>query len=136
MTVALPNVVHRYQALMKLIPLRIPRNPREYKKLVAVLDDIIDVIGSHERHPLADLADVLGTLIEAYEDKRHPWRPGDTVAVLKALMQEHGLKQTDLALEFGGQSVASAVLSRKRALNIRQINALAKRFHLDPAVFL
>jgi HTH-type transcriptional regulator / antitoxin HigA len=51
-------------------------------------------------------------------------------------MEEHDLKQTDLAEELGGQSVASAILNGKRELNARQVKALPARFNVSPAVFL
>lgn len=47
--------------------------------------------------------------------------------VLASLMEEHGLKQSDLP-EIGAQSVVSAVLAGKRQLNLRQVKALAERF--------
>ena len=50
-------------------------------------------------------------------------------------MEEHGLKQADLP-EIGSQGIVSEVLSGKRELNVRQIRALAKRFHVSPAVFI
>ena len=51
-------------------------------------------------------------------------------------MEERGLRQTDLDEELGGQSILSAILSGKRALNARQVKALAKRLKGSPAVFL
>lgn len=44
----------------------------EYQRLVAVLDDLIDVVGEDENHPLASLMEVLGVLIEKYADERVP----------------------------------------------------------------
>jgi HTH-type transcriptional regulator/antitoxin HigA len=49
-------------------------------------------------------------------------------------MEEHGLKQSDLP-EVGNQSVVSQILSGARELNVRQINALAKRFNVPAGVF-
>jgi HTH-type transcriptional regulator/antitoxin HigA len=49
-------------------------------------------------------------------------------------MQQHGLSQGDLP-EIGSQGVVSEILRGKRELNRRQIEALARRFHLSPAVF-
>jgi len=41
----------------------------EYNHLVAVLDDLIDEVGEDEAHPLASLMEVVGVLIEKYEDE-------------------------------------------------------------------
>jgi HTH-type transcriptional regulator/antitoxin HigA len=51
---------------------RVPHTEREYRDLVDVLDQLIDIVGQDERHPLASLMDVLGVLIEKYEDENVP----------------------------------------------------------------
>lgn len=56
--------------------------------------------------------------------------------LLEHLMEEHGLKQSDLKEELGSQSVVSEILSGKRKLNLRQIKALAKRFGVSPGTFV
>jgi HTH-type transcriptional regulator/antitoxin HigA len=55
--------------------------------------------------------------------------------MLRYLMEEHGLSQSDLP-EVGSQGVVSEVIHGKRDLNMRQVRALAKRFHVSPAVFI
>ncbi len=47
----------------------VPHAENEYKRLVAVLDDLIDLVGENENHPLASLMEVIGVLIEKYEDE-------------------------------------------------------------------
>ncbi len=42
------------------------------RMLAAVLDDLIDVVGENENHPLASLMEVIGALIEKYEDEYVP----------------------------------------------------------------
>jgi len=44
--------------------------------------------------------------------------------------------QAELGAELGGQSVVSAVLNGKRAINARQASALAERFGVSPAAFI
>lgn len=44
----------------------------EYDRLVSVLDQLIDQVGEDETHPLASLMEVIGTLIEKYEDDHLP----------------------------------------------------------------
>lgn len=50
----------------------VPHAESEYQRLVTVLDDLIDVVGENENHPLASLMEVIGVLIERYEDERVP----------------------------------------------------------------
>ena len=52
--------------------LLIPHTEEEYKKLVNFLDDLIDEVGENETHPLASLMEIVGVLIESYEDKNVP----------------------------------------------------------------
>lgn len=50
----------------------VPHTDQEYEQLVALLDVLIDEVGENESHPLASLMDILGTLIEKYEDEHIP----------------------------------------------------------------
>jgi HTH-type transcriptional regulator / antitoxin HigA len=52
--------------------LYVPHNEREYEALVALLDALIDRVGEDETHPLASLMEVVGSLIERYEDEHVP----------------------------------------------------------------
>ena len=113
----------------------VPHNDKEYKKLVSFLDGIIDEVGEDEAHPLASLMETLGSLVATYESQNVPEFLGDSVHVLRSLMSEHGLKQSDMK-EIGSQGVVSEVLSGKRSLNSRQIKALSERFGVSPAVFI
>jgi HTH-type transcriptional regulator/antitoxin HigA len=116
-------------------PLLSLRNEQEYDRAVERLNRLLDEVGTDEQHPLYTLLDTLGTLIHAYEEEHHPIPECSGVDVLRFLMDEHGLTQSDV-LEIGSQGVVSEVLRGKRELNIRQIRALAKRFQVSPAVFI
>jgi HTH-type transcriptional regulator/antitoxin HigA len=52
--------------------LYVPHNEKEYDRLVALLDDLIDEVGEDEAHPLASMMEVVGVLIEKYEDDNVP----------------------------------------------------------------
>jgi len=52
--------------------LYVPHDDAEYDRLVSVLDQLIDQVGEDETHPLASLMEVIGTLIEKYEDDHVP----------------------------------------------------------------
>jgi hypothetical protein len=43
-----------YRRLRRFIPLGVLRSEKEYRKAVAILDEIIDEIGQDEAHPLAN----------------------------------------------------------------------------------
>lgn len=44
-----------------------PTNEDEYNQLVELLNEMIDIIRDNERHPLANLMDVLGVLSERFK---------------------------------------------------------------------
>lgn len=111
-----------------------PANEDDYDALVEALDELLGIVGDDEDHPLASLASHMGDLLEAYDEAHRPMPRGSGVDVLRYLMQEHGLSQTDLA-EVGTQSVISEILSGKRQLNVRHIRALSERFGVPADVF-
>ena len=116
-------------------PLLSIRNEHEYDLAVEHLNRLLDEVGPDEQHPLYTLLDTLGTLIHAYEEEHHPIPECSGVDVLRFLMEEHGLTQSDLP-EVGSQGVVSDILQGKRELNVQQIRAMAMRFHVSPAVFI
>ena len=49
--------------------LHVPRSDREYRQLVKLLDRLIDEVGEDEAHPLASMMEIIGVVIEKYEDE-------------------------------------------------------------------
>ena len=49
----------------------------DYDGLVLLLDRLVDGVGGDESHPLASLMEVLGVLIEKYEDEHVPELTGE-----------------------------------------------------------
>ena len=47
----------------------VPHSEEEYQHLAALLDSLIDEVGENESHPLASLMEIVGVLIEKYEDE-------------------------------------------------------------------
>jgi len=112
------------------------RDEDHYEVLLAFVDECFERFGGDEHHPIFALVDVVADRIHEYEDRAHPWPDTTTPAsVLAFLMDQHGLKQSDLP-EVGPQSVVSEVLSGKRTLNLRQVKALATRFSVPLEAFV
>ena len=115
--------------------LSVPTNIREFNRLSKILDDLVDEIGNDENHRLSPLLDTIGSLIEAYEEEHFQFEELAPVDLLKALMHEHDLTQSDLK-DIASQGVLSEILHKKRNLNLRQIKLLSKRFNVSPAAFI
>ena len=135
-TLDIASLQTAWQGLNKLVPLGAITSERDYKRRVQVMDELLNRIGANESHRLMPLLDLITKEIETYEAKHHKLPEASPATVLAHLMEEHNLKQADLAEELGGQSIVSAILNGKRELNTRQVKALAKRFNVSAAVFL
>lgn len=109
---------------------------RRYMKAVEILMTALelDEVPREAREDVRRFLDVITRLLEAYERQRYPTK-AEPEDVLRFLMDQHGLTQTDLAEDLGGQPVVSAVLNGKRELTREHIERLSKRFHVSPAVF-
>jgi HTH-type transcriptional regulator/antitoxin HigA len=107
---------------------------KQYRKMVALADMLSDVIGSSKKHPLLNLFELASELIRAYVLEHFDVPDAKPQELLSFLMEQHGLKQSDLP-EIGNQSVVSQILSGARELNVRQINSLAKCFKVPAGIF-
>jgi HTH-type transcriptional regulator/antitoxin HigA len=106
---------------------------RQHEEYLSVLDKL-----ASKDNPTREeekYAEVLVTLIEAYEAEHHSIPDASPVEILRTLMDANGLRQKDLAPIFGSESIVSEVLHKKRDLNKTHIEKLSKRFHVSPAVF-
>jgi HTH-type transcriptional regulator/antitoxin HigA len=100
------------------------------------MNKLIDEIGDRETHLLMGLLDIVTFFVHDYEERNVEIPDAEPPTVLRFLMEQHGLRQADLADIFGSQSNVSEVLSGKREINVRQARALAARFGVSPAVFI
>jgi HTH-type transcriptional regulator/antitoxin HigA len=69
-TAELAKVTQAWPPISRAV--RVPRPKAEYEELVSFLDHLTDEVGQDESHPLASLMDVVGVLIEKYEDEHVP----------------------------------------------------------------
>lgn len=104
--------------------------------MVTLMNELLDETADSANHPLQGLLDIVTLLVEDYDKRNVPLPDADPAAVLRLLMQQHGLRQADLADLFGSQSNVSEILSGKRTINVRQAKALAKRFGTSSAVLV
>ncbi|AZD52380.1 helix-turn-helix domain-containing protein [Pseudomonas chlororaphis] len=133
MSVLIEQVAEHWQFVAPL--LRKPKTEVDYDRLVQALDELLDLTGEDEAHPLNSLVDIIGDWIEAYDLEHRPMPVASGVDVLRYMMREHGLTQSDLP-GVGAQSVVSEILSGKRQLNLRQIRWLAARFKVSMETFI
>ena len=113
--------------------LKMPENDNENATLV----DLARLLRNKAREgeeAASELLDLVLEHIDAYEKRIYTAKPIKSVDILKFLMEQHQLTQSDLP-EIGSQSHVSKVLNGKRELTRNQIKALSKRFGVSPVVF-
>jgi HTH-type transcriptional regulator/antitoxin HigA len=118
------------------VKLRAITSDRHYRAMVEFMNELLDDIGDRESHALAGLLDIVTTFVHDYEEANVEMPDSSPADVLRFLMDQHQLRQADLAGLFGSQSNVSEVLGGKREINVRQARALAKRFKVSPAAFI
>jgi HTH-type transcriptional regulator/antitoxin HigA len=116
------------------------RNEDDYDRAITLISAILDETRNRPdredaTHPLADLLDLLTAAVREYETDHYPVPASAPNDVLRFLMEQHNLTQSDLP-EVGSQSVISEILSGRRLLNARQIAALVERFRVSADAFI
>jgi HTH-type transcriptional regulator / antitoxin HigA len=127
-----------WAAFKRVLPVRLAtiHTQADYERTVEFMNQLLKVVGDDEEHELADMLELLGQLIKDYESQHYALPNAEPSQVLRFLMEQHDLKQADLAAELGTQSVVSETLSGRRQINARQAKALARRFGVSAAVFI
>lgn len=115
---------------MNLKPIKTEADYREALKRLEVIFDA--KLGSSE----SDELEILGILIDDYENKYYPIEAPDPIEAIKIRMEEMHLKQVDLITEIGGKSRVSEILNRKRRLTVDMIRKLAKKLNLSASILI
>ena len=123
-----------YLALVRAFPLVSIRDEAHLSAALETLDRLMEQATRSvaEEAYLGALTD----LVEVYENAHIAMPPTSGVAALRYLMDENGLKQSDLAPLFGTLSIISEVLSGKRRLALAHMERLAAHFGLPISVFV
>lgn len=125
-----------YLHLVRQCPLRPVRTEKELDRAIAMIDSLLD--RAHLDSAEDDYLDVLGDLVERYEDEAHPIETSDLsdAEMLEHLIEAKDVTQADVARATGiAESTISEVRSGKRTLSRTHIGKLAAYFHVDPGVF-
>jgi len=94
----------------------------DYNQALERLEVIFDAkSGTDEGNEL----EVLGILIDQYENENFPVGLPDPIEAIKFRMEQMGYSQNDLAKIVGLKSRASEILNRKRKLSLEMI----RKFH-------
>lgn len=115
---------------MKIKPIK---TEEDYNVALKRLEDIFDAKIST---PESDELEILGLIVDDYENKYYPIEAPDPIEAIKIRMEELHLKQIDLIPEIGGKSRVSEILNRKRRLTVVMIRKLVIRLNLSSNVLI
>ena len=105
----------------------------DYQIALQRLEILFDApVGTHE----SDEADILGLLIDNYEEHHYPIEAPDPIEAIKIRMEEMNLKQVDLIPVLGGKNRVSEILNRRRRLTLSMIRGLATYLNLSVTVLI
>ena len=132
---ALPQINNtRYAKLLAKTlprPIRTEEENRRMTELLLKLDEREDLSAEEEQ-----LAEMLTILIEDFEAKRYHLPPVPPCEALKALMEERGLRHSDIWPVLGNKGVTSEILNGKRSISKTQAKKLAEFFHVPVVLFI
>jgi HTH-type transcriptional regulator/antitoxin HigA len=109
------------------------RNQKDYQQALKRLSVIFDAKkGTRE----GDELEILGILIEKYEDHLSPIQLPDPIEAIKFRMEQMGYNQTDLANLIGLKSRASEILNKKRKLTLEMIRNIHQSLKIPTDVLI
>ena len=109
------------------------KTKKDYDHALERLEEIFDAkTGSAD----GDELEVLGILIDQYENDYFPIGLPDPIEAIKFRMEQMGYNQNDLANIVGLKSRASEILNRKRKLSLEMIRQLHERLHIPTEVLI
>jgi HTH-type transcriptional regulator/antitoxin HigA len=121
------------ELLVKTLP-RTIRNDRELEAFTQALLELEEMEKpSREERELADL---LSTLIEQYEEQNYPIRKASPLELIEFLLDQRGLSQKDLWPVIGSKGITSEIVSGKRGISVGIASKLGDFFHVEPALFI
>lgn len=112
-----------------------PKSHQDYMTLLGNIEDAIELVGNRDNSPLVGLIDAMARSAQKYERLQIEALEGGGLAALKYLIKLHNVRQSELK-EIGSQGVVSEILNGKRALTLRHVRELSRRFNVSANVFV
>jgi HTH-type transcriptional regulator / antitoxin HigA len=107
----------------------------EHKRLLKAVEQLMERPEEELTPEEGRLLEMLGMLIEDYEDRRYPFPAGSPHKMLADLLGERGMKPSDLWNTLP-KSRVSEILSGKRGISKSQAKQLAELFRVPADLFL
>ncbi|MGA3209858.1 MAG: hypothetical protein ABSD20_01045 [Terriglobales bacterium] len=134
-TLAHDDIPETYAQLVRLFMPRPLHDEVDHGNALLVLDAMA---GFEMNADQEDYFEAVATVVEKYEARRHAIdSAGMTpVQLIRSLMEEHGMSESDLGRLLGDRSLGHRILSGERQLSKAHIRALAEHSSLNPVALL
>ena len=109
------------------------KTKKDYQAALGRLEEIFD---TKPGTPQGDELEVLGILIDKYEQEHYPIGYPDPIEAIKFRMEQLGYTQNDLAKVVGLKSRASEILNRRRKLTLEMIRQLHQALGIPTDVLI
>ena len=109
------------------------KTKKDYQQALARLEIIFD---AKKTSPKGDELEILGMLVDNYENENFPIGFPDPIEAIKFRMEQLGYTQSDLANVVGLKSRASEILSKKRKLSLEMIRQIHDRLNIPTEVLI
>jgi HTH-type transcriptional regulator/antitoxin HigA len=109
------------------------KTENDYNQALERLEIIFDAKKGTEE---GDELELLGILIDQYENEHFPIDLPDPIEAIKFRMEQMGYTQNDLAKIIGFKSRASEILNRKRKLSLEMIRQLHTSLNIPTEVLI
>lgn len=109
------------------------KTEQDYLQALERLEFIFDAMpGTND----GDELEILGILLEKYENEKFPTELPDPIEAIKFRMEQLNYSQNDLAEVIGLKSRASEILNKKRKLSLDMIRKLTDKLHIPSEVLI
>lgn len=118
---------------MRTVNVAVIRGEEDYKDVLTRINQIYNAEpGSDEFFELK----ILAQEIEEYENIHYTIPIADPIEIIEFILEQNGLKQSDLIGIIGEKTTVSKVLNRKRPLTLEMIRKFSKRFHISSELLI
>lgn len=109
---------------------------RTHKDYEQALERIETLFQAQPGTPEGDMLDILTTLVEAYEQQKHPIEPPDPIEAITYHLESRGLTRRDLEPYIGNRARVAEILNKRRPLTLAMIRKLHEGFGIPAEILI
>lgn len=117
---------------MEKLKYTVIRNLNQYEKYCTILEELLSL----DDKKMQDEIDLITLLIEKWDSENNTFNDSDPIEILKSLMEENGLKATDMVSILDlSKGTISKILNYQKGISKDTIRKLSDYFKISQEVF-